>query len=101
MYKMTLRSTAREECGTVLLVKPLVKVTHLAFFKTKAKVNGKNRVATGNKDWSVTLFQIIHPDMAVVYFISSNNCCFNLVLWWYVLSLERKKGSTVYGLYEM
>ena len=44
---MTLRSTAREECRTVLLVKPLVKVTHLAFFKIKSKVNGENRVASG------------------------------------------------------
>lgn len=38
MYKMKLRSTAREECWTVLLVKPLVKVTHVVFFKTKSKV---------------------------------------------------------------
>ena len=43
---MTLRSTAREECRTVLLVKPFVKVTRLAFFKVKSKVNGKNRVAS-------------------------------------------------------
>ena len=35
---MTLRSTAREEGRTVLLVKPFVKV--------KSKVNGKNRVAS-------------------------------------------------------
>ena len=44
---MTLRSTAREECRTALFVKPLVKVTHLAFFKIKSKVNGENRVASG------------------------------------------------------
>ena len=38
MYNMTLRSAVRGDCWTVLLVKPLVKVTHLAFFKTKSKV---------------------------------------------------------------
>ena len=47
MYKMTLRSTVREECRTVLIVKLSVKVDHLAFFKAKSKVNGENRVASG------------------------------------------------------
>ena len=43
MYKMKLRSTAREECWTVLLVKPLLKVTHVVFFKTKSKVKWEKR----------------------------------------------------------
>ena len=47
MYKIILTPTAREECRTVLLAKSLVKVTHLAFLKTKSKVNGENRVASG------------------------------------------------------
>ena len=60
MYKMTLRSTAIEECRTVLLVKPLVKVNNVAFFKAKSRgqwekkssvywdfvVNTKNKVST-------------------------------------------------------
>ena len=46
MYKMTLRSTLREKCRTVLLVKPLVKVNNVAFFKAKSRVNGKNKVAS-------------------------------------------------------
>ena len=40
----------------------------------------------------------IHPNMAVVYLIISNSFCFNLVLWSYVLSLGRKKGTTVYEM---
>ena len=50
MYKMTVRSTAREECWTVLLVKPLVKITHLHYSKLSTRPNGKNRVASGGRD---------------------------------------------------
>ena len=53
MYKMTLRSRAREECWTVLLVKPLVKITHLHYSKLSTRPNGKNRVASGGRDSAV------------------------------------------------
>ena len=50
MYEMSLRSRAREECWTVLLVKPLVKIAHLHYSKLRTRPNGKNRVASGGRD---------------------------------------------------
>lgn len=41
---------ARQECWTVHLVKPLVRVTHLRYSKLQSKAKWEKRVASGGRD---------------------------------------------------